>query len=180
MNIIPSIRTLLSSIVVAVVLAPAAWPQASTATVSGTVRDQTGAVIPTATVTLTNSATNGTTKTKANETGFYLVLGLVPGPYILSAEAAGMQKFEGTLTVEVAQSAVVDVTMKIGQTTTEVAVQDVTPLMQVNNATLGGTLDRTRIEQFPIDGRSVTNLLQTVPGMEGTGRAFGGQLFDAR
>ena len=173
MNIIPSIRTLLSSIVVAVVLAPAAWPQASTATVSGTVRDQTGAVIPTATVTLTNSATNGTTKTKANETGFYLVLGLVPGPYVLSAEAAGMQKFEGTLTVEVAQSAVVDVTMKIGQTTTEVAVQDVTPLMQVNNATLGGTLDRTLIEQLPIDGRSVTNLLQTVPGMEGTGRAFG-------
>ena len=73
----------------------------------------------------------------------------------------------------VAQSAVVNVTMKIGQTTTEVAVRDVTPLVQTDNATLGATLERTRIEQLPIDGRNVTSLLQTVPGMEGTGRAFG-------
>src|SRR5213080_212837 len=122
------IRTLLSSILVAVMLTPAAWPQGSTATVSGTVRDQSGAVIPTAAVTLTNSATNVTSKTKTNETGFYLFPGQVPGPYVLSAEAAGMQKFEGSLRVDVAQSAVVNVTMKVGQTATEVAVHDVTPL----------------------------------------------------
>jgi hypothetical protein len=136
------------------------------------VRDQTSAVIPSAAVTLTSKDTNITSKTIANQTGFYLFPGLVPGPYLLTVEAVGMQKFEGALTVQVEQSAVVDVTMKVGQTTAEVSVQDVTPLVTVDNATLGGTLEHTRIEQLPLNGRAVMSLLQTVPGMEGT-RAFG-------
>src|SRR6185295_503775 len=141
--------------------------------VSGTVRDQSAAVIPDASVTLTNSATNFVYRSKANQAGFYLFPGVIPGPYLLTAEAPGMQKFEGELTVRVQQSAVVDVTMKVGQTSVEVKVQDVTPLVQVDNPTLGGTLERTRIEQLPLNGRNVTSLLQTVPGQEGTGRAFG-------
>ena len=80
-------------------MVPSAWPQASTASVSGTVRDQSAAVIPGATVTLTNKATNVLRKTTANEVGFYVFPGVVPGPYTLSVEAAGMQKFEGNLTV---------------------------------------------------------------------------------
>jgi hypothetical protein len=69
--------------------------------------------------------------------------------------------------------------MKVGQTTVEVAVQDVTPMLQTDNPTLGATLERTRIEQLPINGRTVTSLLQTVPGMEGT-RAFGLRDFSRR
>jgi hypothetical protein len=167
-----SVQNLFFCILIAALITPPAWPQASTATVSGTVRDQTGAVIPTAAVTLANQATNATSKTTANETGFYLFPGLVPGPYRLTVEAAGMQKFEGALTVAVQQSAVVDVTMKVGQTATEVAVQEVTPMLSVDNPTLGGSLERTRIEQLPINGRNVITLLQTIPGQEGT-RAFG-------
>ena len=83
-----------------------------------------------------------------------------------------MQRFEGNLTVQVEQSVVVDVTLSVGQTAAEVSVQDVTPLVTVDNATLGGTLEHTRIEQLPLNGRAVMSLLQTVPGMEGT-RAFG-------
>jgi hypothetical protein len=152
--------------------APLAWSQGSTATVSGTVRDQTGAVIPGATVSLTNRNTNVASKGTTNEAGFYVFPGTLPGPYLLAVEASGMQKFEGALVVQVQQSAVVDVTLKVGQTATEVAVQDVTPLIQVDNPTLGHVLERARIEQLPINGRAVTSLLQTVPGMEGT-RAYG-------
>ena len=150
----------------AIMLAVPAWPQASTATVSGTVRDQTGAVIPDATVTLTNSATGTISRTTTNPVGFYILPGVVPGPYDLLVEAEGMQRFEGKLTVQVQQSAVVDPVMKVGQTTTEVEVTDVTPLVTVDNPTLGHTLERTRIEQLPINGRFITALLQTVPGME--------------
>ncbi len=163
---------LMLCILLFVFMASSAWPQASTATVSGTVRDQTSAVIPGASVTLTGKDTNVTSKTPANETGFYLFPGLVPGMYLLTVEAPGMQRFDGTLTVHVEKSAVVDVTMKLGQTTSEVSVQDLTPLVTVDNATLGGTLEQARIEQLPINGRTVMSLLQTVPGMEGT-RAFG-------
>ena len=125
-----SIRFLLLIIWIAALVAPPSLPQSSTATVSGTVRDQTGAIIPKAPVALTNQATNVTSKTTTNETGFYLFAGQVPGPYLLTVEAPGMQRFEGALTVDVAQSAVVNVAMKVGQTATQVAVQDVTPNRQ--------------------------------------------------
>ena len=149
-----------------------AWPQASTGMLSGTVRDQSGAVIPGANVSLTGQETNESSKTPANGVGYYIFPGLVPGPYRLVVEAPGMQRFEGNLTVQVQQSAVVDVTLKLGQTAAEVSVQEVTPLVTVDNATLGDTLEHTRIEQLPLNGRTVMSLLQTVPGMEGT-RSFG-------
>src|SRR5690348_15251544 len=77
------------------------WPQASTGAVSGTVRDQTGAVIPSASVSLTNTETNGTSKSLTNESGFYRFPGVVPGSYLLVVDAVGMQKFEGSLLVQV-------------------------------------------------------------------------------
>lgn len=149
-----------------------ALPQASTGSVSGTVRDESGAVIPAAAVTLTNKATNVASRTSTNQVGFYMFPGIVPGSYLLSVEAPGMQKFEGSLVVQVQQSAAVDVAMKVGQTATTVAVQDVTPMVQTESPTLSHTLERVRIEQLPINGRALTSLLQTVPGQEGT-RAFG-------
>src|SRR3954447_13172960 len=78
-----------------------AWPQASTGSVSGTVRDQSGAAIPGASVVLTNTATNSAAKSTTNESGFYRFPGINPGPYSVTADSAGMQKFEGTLTVQV-------------------------------------------------------------------------------
>jgi hypothetical protein len=166
------IRAAFGVVLVLALLAAPVFPQASNATVSGTVRDQSGAPIPAASVTLTNKNTNVASSTKTNQVGSYVFPGTLPGPYTLTAESPGMQRFEGSLQVQVQQSAVVDVVLRVGQTATEVSVVDVTPLVQTGNATLGHVLERTRIEQLPINGRAVTNLLQTVPGMEGT-RAFG-------
>jgi hypothetical protein len=148
------------------------WSQASTGMLSGTIQDPSGAVIPGATISLSNQETNESAKSETNSAGYYVFLGLVPGPYLLIVEAPGMQKFEGSLTVQVQQSAVVDVSMKVGATNATVSVQGVTPLVSVDNGTLGGTLEHSRIEQLPLNGRQVMTLLQVVPGMEGT-RAFG-------
>ncbi len=142
------------------------WPQASTTTIRGTVRDQTNAVIPSAQVTAVNTATNVTSRTTTNEVGFYMFPGISPGTYRMTVEASGMQRFEAALTTQVQQDAVVDVVLKVGQTTTEIAVQDVTPMLTVDNPTLGHVLERQRIEQLPINGRFITSLLQTVPGVE--------------
>lgn len=159
-------------IVFTALLCVPAWPQAGTATVSGTVGDQTGAVIPGASVTLTNTATNVSSKTRTNHAGFYLFPGVRPGPYRLIVEMTGMEKYEVGLTVQVQQSAVVDPVLRPAQVTTAVEVRDVTPMITVDNPTLGHVLERERIEQLPINGRSVESLLVTVPGMEGT-RAYG-------
>ena len=166
------LQAILFCLLAVALIAQSAWSQASTANVSGTVRDQTGAVIPRASVSLTNKNTNTVSKTTTNEVGYYLFPGTVPGSYTLVVEASGMQKFECALTVQVQQNAVVDVTLKVGQTAAEVTVADVTPIVQTDSPVLGHVLERTRIEQLPINGRALTSLLQTVPGQEGT-RAFG-------
>lgn len=159
-------------LLVIVLLASPAFPQASTGTISGTVRDQTGAVVVAAPVVLTNTATNTVVRTSSNESGFYLFPGLIPGGYRLVVEVPGMEKYEATLTLNVQASAVVDVTLKVAAAAAQVFVTDVTPVLTVNSATLGEVLDRNRMEQLPINGRAVTNLLFVVPGNDGL-RAYG-------
>ena len=159
-------RKTLFVLLAALLLAPLAWPQASTGSVSGTVRDQTGAVIPGSAVVITSATTNVTSRTQTNEVGFYMFPGITPGGYRLEIEHPGMQKFEATVTVQVARSVVIDPVLKPGQTTTVVEVRDVTPMITVDSPTLTHVLERTRIEQLPINGRFITALMQTMPGLE--------------
>src|SRR5262245_37903520 len=89
-----------------VMLLPVAvWPQASSSTVRGTVTDTAGAVVPNASVKLTNTATNVARSTVTNEAGLYVFPGAIPGAYLVMVEAPGMQKFEGSLTVHLQQDA---------------------------------------------------------------------------
>lgn len=149
-----------------------AFSQASTATVGGTVRDQSGAVVPRAPVVLLNTATNVRSQTAANDLGFYMIPGVVPGTYRLEVEFTGMQKFEALVTVQVQQNVVIDPVLKPAATSTSVVIQDVTPMVTVDSPTLGHVLERNRIEQLPINGRDFASLLVTVPGMESM-RAYG-------
>lgn len=155
--------------------APSAWPQASSATVRGTVYDAASAVIPAARVTLTNSATNVARTTSTNEAGIYVFPGVIPGPYTVTVELPGMQKFEGSLTVRTQQDAVVDAVLQVGQTATQVEVQDLTPVVRTDAPTLGHSLERQRIEQLPVNGRGYQAFLSTVPGVDSTGipQAYG-------
>jgi hypothetical protein len=149
-----------------------AWGQSSSGSVRGTVQDQTKAVIPGVSVTLTNTATNVASKATTNTAGIYVFPSVIPGPYLVTAESAGMSKFEARVTVSTQESSVVDVTMLPAGTATTVLVKDVTPMMTTDNPELGHTLERARIEELPINGRNVSLLLNTVPGMSGT-RSYG-------
>src|SRR6185295_5003953 len=111
-------------------IAPAAWPQGGNSTVRGSVRDQAQAIIPAATVTLTNVNTNVVRTTQSNEAGIYVFPGVIPGSYRLVGEFAGMQKFEGNLTVQTSSDASVDIVLRVAQAVTNVQVHDVTPIMQ--------------------------------------------------
>src|SRR6185436_17073976 len=99
-------------LLLALLLVSAAWPQASSSTVRGSVRDQGQAVVPSAKVTLTNTATNVARSTISNEAGVYVFPGVFPGPYNLVAEHPGMQKYEANLTVQAQQDVSIDVVMQ--------------------------------------------------------------------
>lgn len=167
--------TFSSLLVLFLLTAGIAWPQAGVSTVRGVVRDQSQAVVPAATVTLFNTETNAKRTTQSNNVGIFAFPGVIPGHYRITMESAGLQKFEATLTVSVQQDAEVEGVLQLAQTSTQVEVRDVTQMVRVDSPMLGHVLERERIEQLPIDGRSYQNLLATVPGIDSTGipQAYG-------
>ena len=152
-----------------------AWCQSSNGSVRGTVQDTTKAVIPGANVVLTNADTNVELSAVTNHVGLYLFPSVMPGPYKISVESAGMNKFAATVTVSVQESAAVDVTLAPAGTATSVEVKDVTSMITTDSPELGHTLERARIDELPINGRNVSLLLNTVPGMTGN-RTYGVRL----
>jgi hypothetical protein len=165
----------LKVVIVAMAITSCAWSQASTGTVGGTARDQSGAVIANTQVALTNTATDVNSTTRTNESGLYLFPGVNPGGYRLVIEVPGMQKYEVAFTVLVAQSVVIDPVLGVAQSATTVQVADVTPVVDVDNPTLHNEMDHARIEQLPVNQRMLMNLTQIVPGEEGSkgSRSFG-------
>jgi hypothetical protein len=155
----------LFSLLVSVV---AALAQTGTGNIQGTITDMTGAVVPGAKVTITQTRTSLSSTTTTNEAGFYLFPSVQLGPYRVGIEAAGMERWQGDLTLMAGQSAEVNAALKLGSTTTEInVVGNVTPLITTNSPTLATVVERGRIEQLPINGRVVTNLVyMTTPGLE--------------
>jgi len=150
-------------------LGVAVWAQTGAGNIQGTVKDVTGAVIPHAKVLLTHAQTGRQSETTTNEVGFYLFPSVLIGSYRLRVQAAGMKDWEGELLLQTGQTAVVDPVLTVGATATEITVAgDVTPLVTTTSSTLGSVLERTRIEQLPLNGRFFQTLVQvTTPGIEG-------------
>ncbi len=165
-------KSLIILLVAMLLTGTCAWPQASTGTVSGTVHDQSGAVIPNAQVVITSTGTNVSVPSRTNEAGRYYFPGITPGSYKISVDSPGMKKYEAAFTVQVQQSVVIDPVLKPGATTTVVEVTDVTPMVAVDSATVGHVLERQRVEQLPIGRRDLKVLLAVMPEIENV-RAFG-------
>jgi hypothetical protein len=99
------------------------------------------------------------------------------GPYEITVEVPGMETWKGELTLQVGQSAEVNPVLKVGATATEITVAgDVTPLVNTTGPTLANVVERARIEQLPLNGRRIQDLLyMTTPGFESASvpRVFG-------
>ena len=147
-------------------LAAVAFAQ-DTATLTGTVRDNTGAVIPNASVTLKNTATGIVHDLKTNAAGEYVAAALAPGQYNLSVTIAGFRKYQADgVILRVAQNARIDVTMQVGNSHEEVTVHG-EGLAQVNtqSSELGGTITGKELTQLQLNGRNFTQLITLVPGV---------------
>ena len=121
---------------VASLLASIAAAQTGTGAIQGTVKDGSGAMIPSAKISLVHTQTAQRFETTTNEVGFYVAPALQTGPYKISVQAPGMQSWEGELLLQVAQTTVVDPVLKVGAAATEITVAgDVTPLVTTTSAT---------------------------------------------
>jgi hypothetical protein len=158
-------RAVLSiAIALCAVAAPA---QLTTATLSGTIADTTGAVVPNAKVTIVNVDTHYTVNAIANDAGYYHAELLPIGKYSITVESTGFQKFvQNNVTLQVNDQARVDAKLEVGGSSQEVTVNDAPPAVNLENATVGRTISTTEVEDLPILDRNIYNLLPLVPGVQ--------------
>jgi hypothetical protein len=147
-------------------IAPAAFAQTITATITGTVTDQNGAVIPGATVTATSNETGLSKTDTTNAEGRYTIAFLNPGVYGLEVEKQGFQRIvRSNVKLEVAQTALLDFALAVGGTQEVVEVADtITPLLNTESAALETTIENKLIEDLPSAERSTLSFINLVPG----------------
>src|SRR5436309_15361814 len=160
-------QRLVPTIVVMAVLGAAAFAQHTTATVTGTVTDATGALVPGVTITVTNLATNGVRETKSDETGSYTLPFLPAGEYSVTAVAPGFQTQKiDRVTLQVQQTARVALQLRVGDVAETVNVEAFAVALQTDNATVGTVIDGAKIVDLPLNGRNFVQLAQLIPGVQ--------------
>src|SRR5205823_955190 len=135
------------------------WAQA-TAQISGSVRDQSGAVLPGVEITATQTDTGVSRMTITNEAGLYVMPNLALGPYRLQAALQGFRTFVQTgILLQVNSSPVINVVLNVGQVTEAIEVQANAVTVEMRSLAVGQVIDNQRIIDLPLNGRDVTDLI---------------------
>ncbi len=144
---------------------PASVSAQTTATVSGTVQDGSGGVVPGATVTATNAATKLVRATTTGAEGRYVLAGLPPGEYELRTEIPGFKPHvRRGLNLAVADAVVVNIVLEVGGTEALVVVE-ATPVVNTTGSELSYLVGADTIERLPLNGRNYTDLALLQPGV---------------
>jgi hypothetical protein len=167
-RIILSLQLVISG--VAPSMAPSALAQTNRATITGTVTDPSGASVPGATVTVTNTGTSVATKTISNQEGIYVVPNLFPGQYSVQFEREGFQTllFPG-ITLQSTQVARLDAALQLGSVTSSVTIKTEAPLLDLERASVGTNLKASVVTDLPLSiyggGRTVESFAVAItPG----------------
>ena len=150
------------------VVAGLAFSQATTATIRGTVRDTSSSVVPNATITITNVNTDVVTKRQTDQNGEFVAPFLLPGEYEVAAEGAGFKKaVRKGLTLQVADTTHVDLTLEVGAVSETTLVSAEAPLVKTDTSEVGQVIQEQAIHELPLNsatGRNFTALMALVPG----------------
>lgn len=147
------------------VMAGAVLAQSFTGTIRGTAKDQTGAVLPGVTVTITSSGTNQVRTVITNEAGDYNVPFLQVGPYQVQAEFPGFKtEVRERLDLQVDQILRVDFALQVGDITERLVVTEAAPLVSTDRADVGNVVDQKKVVELPLNGRGFETLALIQPG----------------
>jgi Carboxypeptidase regulatory-like domain/TonB-dependent Receptor Plug Domain len=170
--------TVLSAVWLAL-LSGAAAAQEFRATIKGQVVDSSGAALPGATITVQNIETNVLATATSNEEGNFTIPFLRPGPYTLTVELPGFQKYVRTgLQLALRETAVIDVSLPLGGLVEEIMVTAESPLLETSNADRGTVIDNHRIAELPLQSRSPMALAVLVAGVNYNAQAIYLRPFD--
>src|ERR1700730_5461114 len=148
------------------VLAPVS-AQVTGATLSGTVTDQSGGVVPRAGISIKNIATGVTRNSTTDPAGFYSAPNLLPGTYEVTAAAAGFSSEAQTgITLRVGAQQVLNFTLRVGQVAQTVEVAGEAPTVQLATSAISAFVNSTTVRELPLNGRSWTDLATLQPGVD--------------
>jgi len=144
--------------------AAVATGQTQNAQLLGTVRDPAGAVVPGAEVKLTNTASGVVRSTASNQAGAYVFVNVIPGPYRVEVSSTGFSTAASAITLDVNQTATLDVQLKLGTVGETVSVTADTALLEAATAQLGTVVTGEKILELPLNAWNFTQLLTLTPG----------------
>jgi len=131
----------------------------STAQLTGTVKDQSGAVLPGVEVTATQTATGSSRSVVTDETGSYVLTNLPVGPYRLEAALPGFRTFVQTgIVLQVGANPVVNVSLQVGQVSEQVEVQADAALVETRSTGVGQVIDNVRVLELPLNARNLAGI----------------------
>ncbi len=138
-----------------------------TGSITGTVRDTTGAVVPNANVTLTDTGTRNAMKATSNSEGDYLFAAVAPGTYDLSVTAVGFNAYDAKgIILSVSQRARVDATLSVGEVQTAVTVEAAgVTQVETESSEVSGVVTGKEVSQLVLNGRNFTQLISLTPGV---------------
>jgi hypothetical protein len=141
--------------------------QAATSTISGTVLDVTGSVVPDADVTVSNPALGQQRKLKTNGAGIFTAADLTPASgYTVEVTKAGFQKYSvNTFDLAIGQTLNFNVNLAVGATGTEVSVTSDAPIIETTKTDVSGVVSQNQIENLPTNGRRVDAFVMLQPGV---------------
>jgi carboxypeptidase family protein len=145
--------------------AQVASAQTELATITGTIKDAQGAVLPGVTATAVNAETNVTTTTVTNAEGIYLLTSLINGRYRVTFTIAGFSPSARDIDVRAGDRLRLDVGLEVGALSEEVSVKAETPLLQTTSATRSQVIDQVKVESIPLSGRNPYSLAYTLTGV---------------
>jgi hypothetical protein len=159
-------RSLLGTILLVVALTGVAWSQATTATLIGTVTDQSGAVVPNANVTATETNTGVARRAVTNQEGIYSLPYLAPGTYRIDVEAQGFKRMQrDAVELRATTSTRVDTTLEPGQVSETVEVTAETPLLQTDRSEVSRSFNTKAVTELPLANRNFQALAGLLPGV---------------
>ena len=152
-------------VLLAVSLSLSLMAQAPTGTIAGTVTDESGAVVPNASVTITNKETGSARALQSGADGSFSAPSLAAGQYDVRSEAPGFRALVRPAEVATGATTTVNLTMQVGATKDVVTVEGAAATINYDSNTVQGVVTRQQIEGLPLNGRSFLNLAQLEPGV---------------
>jgi hypothetical protein len=170
------VRILAPALLLIGLLGAQAYAQTTSAILSGTVQDPSGAAIPGATVRITDTRTNLTVETITSRQGTFAFPSLQPGTYTLEVEMSGFKKHQTTgVTLNASDKASTGaIKLEVGGLTETVSVSADSAAMQVKTASgeIGEVITGKQVQELALNGRNVLDMMRMIPGVVNTGANY--------